>query len=76
VQQMTLKELLKQKKVSQEKLVRYFLTNDHYKWQQQVSSWITGKRLPDVTSIFYIAKLLGCSTDEVINSLHISEAAD
>jgi len=71
---MALKEILKQKKISQEQIVRFFLKHNHYKYQQQVSDWITGKRLPDITSVYYLSKLLNCSADEIIAALPISGA--
>jgi len=66
---MTLKALLEQKKMKQSELARCFVEVKHYKFQQQISGWVNGVRLPDFWSLFYMAKILNCPVDEVANAV-------
>ena len=66
---MNLKELLKQKKITQDRLIDYFLKHNHYKYQQQISNWLNGKRQPDLMSIYLISKCLRCSVEEVFDAV-------
>ncbi len=56
---MSLKELFRQKKITQEgiclELKDRFCV---YKYQQQISDWIKGVRLIDLQSAYYISKIL------------------
>lgn len=67
---MTFNQLLKSKNMTQSKLSK-LLAKDfkHFKYQQQISDWAMGIRYPTADSIFYIAKILNVSCDEVIESL-------
>lgn len=66
---MNLKELLKDKKITQlrltEKLYKQFNYN---KYQQQISSWVNGVSLPDSLAVYYISQVLSVSCDVVIKA--------
>jgi len=72
---MTLKELLKEKRITQEKLCRRMRKNDFCKYQQQVSEWIKGKRIPDLRSAYHLSLALECSADVVIKAVFETEKA-
>ncbi len=67
---MSLKKLIKEKGFTQ-KIISFELCNTykHYKYQQQVSSWCNGTTLPDVKSVYYLSKILGVTTDVIIESV-------
>jgi transcriptional regulator with XRE-family HTH domain len=66
---MTLKKVLEEKKISQEMLSRYFQRQNHKKSQSQISNWLTGKRKPDIASVYLLSRFLNCSTEDVIKLL-------
>lgn len=64
---MTFKELLKNRGYNQKSLVNRLSANyGLYKYQQQISDWITGVRLPDIESVYYMSKILKVSCGELI----------
>lgn len=65
---MSLKELISKQNCTQSKLAKDLKTLNCYKYQQQVSDWMTGKRLPDAYSIWCMSKILNVSTDTVIEA--------
>ena len=64
---MTFKQLMKIKGYTQSKLVKELNNKKCYKYQQQVSDWCSGKRLPDIISLYYISKILEVTVDDLTN---------
>ena len=64
---MTFKQLMKIKGYTQSKLVKELTNKNCYKYQQQVSDWCSGKRLPDIISLYYISKILEVTVDDLTN---------
>ena len=53
--------------MSQARLVGEMRDKFHwYKYQQQVNEWVTGVRLPDIESIYYMSKVLQVSCETLI----------
>lgn len=65
---MSLKELMTQQNCTQSKIADELKELNCYKYQQQVSDWITGKRLPDAYSIWCLAKILRVSAETVLEA--------
>lgn len=64
---MNFKELMRYKGYTQSKLSKKLRTEyHHYKFQQQISDWINGVRLPDIETLYYISKILNISCDDLI----------
>lgn len=62
---MSFKQLLKKKNLTQDKVIEKMRKLKFYKYQQQVSDWVNGVRLPDLTSVYYLAQVLGVSMEEI-----------
>ena len=65
---MSLKELFQSQNFTQNDIVAELKKMNCYKYQQQVSWWITGKFLPDAYSIWCLSKILGVSAVEVLSA--------
>ena len=65
---MSFKELLKSKGFTQKKLVKELNNKECYKYQQQISEWCSGKRLPDLMSAYHISRILDVTIDELVKS--------
>ena len=67
---MSLKQLIKQKNLSQQIISEILCKKyHHFKYQQQISEWCLGIRLPDILSVYYLSKILDVSTDTIIESV-------
>lgn len=64
----TLKELIKNGNCTQTKLANEMQKMKCYKYQQQISEWINGVRLPDAYSIWCLSKILNVSADDVLEA--------
>ncbi|MBP3431780.1 MAG: hypothetical protein J6K39_02880 [Clostridia bacterium] len=65
---MNLGELLKKEKVSHEFVAKKLCEKGCFKYRQQVTSWVTGVRLPDAESIYWLSKILKVSSDVVLEA--------
>lgn len=66
---MTFKQLLKSQGFTQAKLSKALIKQfGYYKYQQQISEWVKGIRLPDLDAIYYVSKVLAVSCDVLVES--------
>lgn len=66
---MSLKQLMKSKGITQECIVIEFRKKfKHFKYQQQVSAWVRGAYMPDLLSVYYLAKLFDEPLEIVIEA--------
>ncbi len=65
---MSLKELFLEKNCTQSELVDQLKKMKCFKYQQQISEWMTGKRLPDAYSIWCLSKILNVQSEIVLEA--------
>ena len=65
---MSFRELLARRNYTQSKLIKGLKELNCKSYQQQVSEWVNGKKIPNAFSVWCISKVLGVSTDVVIEA--------
>ena len=63
---MTFNQILKSKGLTQKKLVELLNKKSCFKYQQQISQWSKGIRVPDALSIYYMSQILEIFSDELL----------
>lgn len=66
---MTFLEILKAKGFTQKSLCKHLESKNCYKYQQQVSEWCRGVRMPDLLCVYHLSKILDISIDDLTISI-------